>query len=193
MGSIRPTVDEISYEQLGVNFVTHVVTPERVAATIGHVAGSEVRVGPMNAGPGGAASVSAVGTIGTVSATNAWRVGPLSFDALIPIAITLDVRIAGASHRYSGKLSVPLHISLRALAPVTLSFDIEPVRPEEVGVELSAEGMRAKVLQRIGGMDDEVRRAVAATVTERLDSPPARAAREIDILMRVIDVWKPGG
>lgn len=185
-------MDEISFEELGVNFVTHVVTPERVAATIAHVAGSEVKVGPMNAGPGGAASVSAVGRIGTVTAVNTWR-SPLSFDATIPIDISLDVRIAGASHRYSGSLTVPLHITLRALAPVILRFDIDPVQPDEVGVELSAEGIRAKVLQRIGDIDEEVRRAVASTVTERLDSPQARAVREIDILQRVTDVWEPGG
>jgi hypothetical protein len=192
-GSIpRDTMDEISFEELGVNFVTHVVTPERVAATIAHVAGSEVRVGPMNAGPGGAASVSAVGKVGTVTAGNSFREG-LSFDAMIPIDISLDVRIAGASHKYKGKLSVPLHITLRAVAPVILRFDIDPVQPDEVRVELSAEGVRAKVLQRIGGIDEEVRRAVASTVTERLDAPRARAVREIDILQRVTDVWEPGG
>ncbi len=52
--------------------------------------------------------------------------------------------------------------------------------------------MRAKVLQRIGGIDDEVRRAVAATVTERLGSEAAQAVRMIDILRYVGDAWKPG-
>lgn len=185
-------MEEISFEQLGVNFVTQVVTPERVAATIAHVAGDEVRVGPMNAGPGGAASVTATGKIGTVTAKNAWRGGPLSFDATIPIDISLHVRVAGASHRYTGKLTVPLRISLRAVAPVTLAFDIDPVRPGEVGVELSAEGVRAKFLQRLGGMDDEVRRAVASTVTERLDSDAAKAVRRIDILRYVGEAWRLG-
>jgi hypothetical protein len=186
-------MDEITFEELGVNFVTNVVTPQRVAETIAHVAGREVKVGPMNAGPGGAASVSAVGAVGTVTAVNVFRAGPLSFDATIPIDINLEVRVAGASHRYTGKLTVPLHITLRAIAPVILRFDIDPVRAEEVGVALSAEGLRAKVLQKIGDMDDEVRRAVASTVTERLGSPQAMAAREIDILQRVSDVWEPGG
>lgn len=186
-------MDEISFEQLGVNFVTHVVTPERVAATIAHVAGSEVKVGPLSAGPGGAASVTAVGKIGTVTAGNSFRGGPLSFDAMIPIDISLDVRIAGASHKYNGKLSVPLHITLRAMAPVTLRFEIAPVRADEVGVELAAEGVRAKVLQRIGGIDEEVRRAVASTVTERLDSPAAKAVRDIDVLSKVEEAWRPGG
>ena len=185
-------MEEITYEQLGVNFITHVVTPERVAATIAHVAGDEVRVGPMNAGPGGAASVTATGILGTVTATNAWRGGPLSFDATIPIDLALDVRLAGASHRYKGMLSIALRISLRALAPVTLAFDIDPVLPEDVGVKLSADGMRAKVLQRLGGIDDEVRRAVASTVTERLGSEAAQAVRMIDVLRYVGDAWKPG-
>ena len=186
-------MDEITFEELGINFVTNVVTPERVAETIAHVAGDEVRVGPMHAGPGGAATVTAVGRVGKVTAVHAFRGAPLSFDAEIPIDVSLDVRVAGASHKYSGHLTVPLHITLRAIAPVTLRFDIDAVHPEEVGVELSAEGLRAKVLQRLGDMDDEVRRAVASTVTARLGSPEALAVREIDILQRVTDVWEPGG
>ena len=185
-------MEEITYEQLGVNFVTYVVTPERVAETIARVAGDQVRVGPMDAGPGGAASVTATGRIGSVTARNAWRDGPMSFDAVIPIVLSLDVRIAGVSHRYEGKLSVRLRIGVRAVHPVTLAFDIDPVSPEDVDVELSAGGMRAKFLQRIGGIDDEVRRGVAAAVTERLDSDSARAVREIDILGYVGDAWEPG-
>jgi hypothetical protein len=86
-----------------------------------------------------------------------------------------------------------MHISLRAHHPVILTFDVAPVAPGEVGVVLSAEGVRARFLQRLGGIDDEVRRAVASTVTERLESDRARAVRVIDILRYVGDAWKPGG
>ena len=184
--------EEISYEQLGLNFITHVVTPERVAATIARVAGDGVKVGPMNAGPGGAASVTATGHIGSVRAENVLRGGPLSFDATIPIDLSLEVRIAGTTHRYAGSLTVPLRISVRAEAPVVLVFDIAPVAPEEVNVALSADGMRARILQRLGGVDDEVRRAVANTVTERLDSEEAKAVRRIDVVRYVEEAWSPG-
>jgi hypothetical protein len=185
-------MEEISYEQLGVNFVTHVVTPERVAATIAGVAGDEVRVGPMHAGPGNAASVTAVGRIGEVTARVAWNAAPLVFDATIPIDLSLEVRIAGATHRYNGTLAVPLRITARAGAPVTLAFEIAPISPADVRVKLSASGVRARLLQRIGGVDDEVRRAVASAVNERLDSEQAKAVRQIDVMRYVEESWTPG-
>ncbi len=182
-------MEEISYEQFGVNFVTQVVTPERVAATIARVAGSEVKAGPIAAGPGGAASVTAAGRIGEIKARVMFADTRLAFEATIPIALELNVRVAGATYRYKGTLTVPLHLSLRAVAPVTIAIDIDPISPGEVDVQLSADGVRAKVLQRLGNVDEEVRRTVAKIVTERLDSPEAKEVRNLDILGYVDKAW----
>jgi hypothetical protein len=42
--------------------------------------------------------------------------------------------------------------------------------------------VRAKFLQRLGGIDDEVRATVASIVAERLETPEAREVRELHIL-----------
>ena len=182
-------MSEISYEQFGVNFVTKVVTPERVAATIGRVSGTEVNAGPMQAGPGGAASVTATGRIGEITAQVSFRQERLGFDATIPIDLQLDVRVAGAGHKYRGELMVALRLSVRAVEPLSLMIDVDPVRAEDVTVKLHAEGVRAKFLQRLGGIDDEVRRTVASIVAERLESPAARDVRELHILDFVDKAW----
>jgi hypothetical protein len=181
--------EEITYEQFGVNFVTKVVTAERVAATIGRVSGSEVSAGPMAAGPGGAASVTASGRIGTIGAKVSFRREQLGFDATIPIALVLDVRVAGANHRYNGKVTVSLRLGVRAVAPLSLMIDVDEVRPEHVEVSLEADGVRARFLQRLGGIDDEVRRTVASIVGGRLGSPEAREVRELHILDFVDKAW----
>jgi hypothetical protein len=183
---------EISYERFGANFVQHVVTPERIAATIARVSGGEVNAGPMAAGPGGAASVTATGSIGEIEVRVASAKDRLAFEAVIPIDLQLDVRVAAADHRYRGRVRVPLQLRVRAVEPVTLVIDVDPVLSDKVEVELSATGMRAKFLQRLGGMDDEVRRAVAGIVNERLASEPAREVRNLDILSFVDRAWNPG-
>jgi len=184
-------MDEISYEQFGVNFVTHVVTPERVAATIARVAGDRVQAGPIAAGPGGAASVIASGRIGKIIARTSFTATALAFDAVIPIELQLDVRVAGATYGYRGRVSVPLHLSVRAEQPVTLVIDIDRVSAGDVDVELAAEGLRGKILQRLGNVDEEVRRAVAGIVNDRLSSDEARSSRELDILSYVEKAWGP--
>jgi hypothetical protein len=179
----------ISYEEFGVNFVTKVVTPERVAETIARVSGAEVKAGPMSAGPGGAASVLATGRIGAVTARPTFNKQGLAFEALIPIDLKLGVKVAGVTHRYNGVVRVRLHLGIRAEPPVKIMIDVDPVAVSDVDVELAADGLRARVLQRLGNVDEEVRRAVASVVSERLDSDAARAVRELDILGYVDQAW----
>jgi hypothetical protein len=185
-------MDEITYERFGVNFVHHVVTPERVAETIKRVSGADVKAGPMAAGPGGAASVTATGRIGEIEVHVASAKERVAFTAVIPLDLQLDVRVAGTGHRYQGRVRVPLQLRVRAVEPVTIVIDVDPVLSDKVEVELSAEGMRAKFLQRLGNIDDEVRRAVAEIVNERLASESAREVRNLDILSFVDDAWNPG-
>jgi len=168
---------EITYEEFGVNFVKHVVTPDRVAGTISRLAGGEVKAGPMPAGPGGAASVTASGRIGDIVARASSASGRLAFEAVIPIELLLEVRVAGADHRYRGRVNVPLSLRVRAVGPVTLIIDVDPVLSDKVEVELSADGVRAKVLQRLGNVNEEVRQTVATIVNERLTSEAAREAK----------------
>ena len=178
-------MDEITYEEFGTNFVAHVVTPERVGATIERLAGEELAVGPLQAGPGGAASVMATGRIGPIRPQIVLTRDRLSFDAVIPIELNLDVRVAGVSNRYNGSVDVALRLDVRAVAPVMLIIDVATVTPEDVTVSLEAEQLRARFLQRVGDVDEEVRRAVAEMVNERLASPEAQEVRVYDILSYV--------
>ena len=184
-------MDEITYEQFGANFVKHVVTPERVAGTISRLAGDEVKACPLPAGPGGAASVIASGRIGDIVARASSASRRVAFEAVIPIDLLLEVRVAGADHRYRGRVKAPLTLRVRAVAPVTLIIDVDPVLSDKVEVELSADGVRAKVLQRLGNVNEEVRQRVATIVNERLTSEAAREARHLDILSFVDKAWSP--
>lgn len=181
--------DRIRYGQLGRNFVYSVVTPERVAATIAHVAGQAVDVGPMRAGPGDAATVTATGTIGGIEARVTSRYEPLELEASIPIELSLHVRVAGTQHRYRGRVVVPLRLRVVATEPVVLTIDIAEVLPREIDVTLEAGGLPGRLLRRVGNIDTEVRRTVATVVNDRLSSPDGMAARRIDVLEEVDEIF----
>ncbi len=178
----------ISYERFGVNFVRHAVTAEKIAPAIADVAGDTVAVGPLAAGPGGIASVSATGRIGTIAV----RPEPgelLRFVATMPIDLDLDVRIGPVVNRYSGKVEVPLAMTARVAEPLTLVIDVDPVIAGDIRVTLQPENPGGDLLQRLGNMDAEVRSQVARFVNDRLTSDEAVAARTIDVAAIIDDAW----
>jgi hypothetical protein len=170
----------ISYEQFGINFVSTAVTAERVKAAVAEVAGDSFKIGPFSAGPAGVAVVTAEARIGVAEIQNLLG-SVLKFDAILPIGLDLEVRLATVPHRYTGAIRVPLSLSVRTVEPLSLLIEVEPVVPGHVTVDLRSEGMSAGVLQRVGNIDGEVRKQVARVVNERLDSEHARASREIDV------------
>ncbi|MGH2730055.1 MAG: hypothetical protein ACRDJI_05535 [Actinomycetota bacterium] len=173
-------MDFIPYEQFGVNFVSTAVTPERVKAAVAEVAGDSFQIGPFSAGPAGVAVVKAEARIGAVEIEQLPGT-LLTFEAMLPVGLDLEVRVAAVPHRYTGAIRVPLSLSVRTLQPLSLLIEVEPVVAGHVTVHLRSEGMSAGVLQRIGNIDGEVRKQVARVVNERLDSEHARASRRIDV------------
>jgi hypothetical protein len=150
--------------------------------------GGEVSVGPIPVGPGGLAVAEAVGRIGPVGVERmADRL--VSFVASVPIDLSVEVRIAGARHRYSGNVSVPLRLTARTAEPLTLVIEMPDVVMRDVRVSLAASGVGARVLQRLGNVDDQVRRHVVQIANERLCSESARSARVIDVVALIDAAW----
>ena len=176
----KKTMDLISYEQFGVNFVAAAVTVERIEGAIGETSGDPVDVGPMPAGPGGIATVRATGQVGTPVVHK--LEGPtLKFDAVLPIELQLDITVAAVPQRFSGEVEVPLSLSVHTAAPLTLLIEVAPVVPREIRVDLASSGLGAGVIQKVGNVDDEVRKQVAKVVNDRIGSERARASRVIDV------------
>jgi hypothetical protein len=183
-------VTPISYEQFGVNFVTMAVTDERLAAALAAVAGEVISVGPMAVGPANAATVDAEGRIGEPAITR-HEGTPLAFTAVLPVDLSLDVKVAGVNHHYDARLSVPLELTVMTDEPINLVIDVGRVSSRDIDVRLKADGMRAKVLSRLGNVEDEIKRQVARFVRERVDSPAGERARRIEILPMIDRAWRP--
>lgn len=182
-------MDECSYEEFGAEFFRRAVTPERVADTVRRVAGEEINVGPIKVGPGGLATAQAVGRVQKVTATHVAG-SPITYRVEIPVLLTLEVALAGQKHSFDGDLTLTLHLAARAMRePLQVVIDIEPIAARDIAVKTRAAGLQAKLLQRIGNMDEEIRDQVLRVVTELLAAPAAMEVRIIDVGKIIEDVW----
>jgi hypothetical protein len=182
-------VDTFTYADFGAAFVPLAVSEDRVRAAVAEIAGDTIEVGPLPAGPGGVAGARATGAIREV-VVEADRSGePLRFDVTLKVDLTLRVEVAGVPHRYQADVVVRLRLSVWARPPLGLFIGVESFGAGDVACRVKADGVRAKVLQKLGRIDDEIRANVARVVNEKLASDAGRAAREIDLLPLIEQAW----
>jgi hypothetical protein len=178
---------DMTYEEFGSAFVHEAVTPGRINGVIRGLAGDVVKVGPMQAGPGGVATATAAGKVADpiVEQTSD---DPLAYVVRLPVDLTLDVNVAGTHHHYTAEAEVRIGIAVRLEHP--LSICIEPTAPSrrDVTVRVHAKGIQAKVLGRIGDIDNELRREIATYVKSRINSDAAEFAN-VDLRPLMLEAW----
>lgn len=180
---------ETSYEEFGDAFFHRAVTAERVAATVARVAGETIEVGPLPVGPGGIATAKALGKVQKIEATQTSR-APITHRVQIPVALELEVRLAGQKHRFNGSLTLTLLIAARAeIDPLRVIIDIAPLTQKDVAISMEASGLQARILKRLGDMDNEIREQVTRVVGELLEAPAAQEVRVIDIEKIIEETW----
>ncbi len=177
----------LDYRQFGEAFVLQAVTPERVVAMVSRIAGATVALGPIRAGPGGRATVNATGRIGEPSADEEGA-DPLVYAVRLPIDVDLEVKV-GTVNRYAATGIVDLRLTVRAVAPLALHIDVDPVRPEHINFHIRAHGVQARLLGRAGDVDGELRRHAAEYVNGRLSDPDTSRFSRIDLVPIMERVW----
>jgi len=177
-----------SYEEFGVDFFRRAVTLERVQQAVAALAEQPIDVGPVGVGPGRLVKVSATGGIGRTAVTP--LPGPeVSFHVVLPVSLDVALDLGVETHRFHADLAVPLTLHARAMLPATVRLDLDPPTPDQVGLDLRAAGLRASVLQRVAGIEGEVKRFVARYVRRELDKPYVERARTIDVGAALDKAW----
>jgi hypothetical protein len=174
----------MDYAEFGRNFVARAITPGRLAGVIADIAGQRIEVGPLAAGPAGAATARAVGRVGQVGAG---RLADDTFEATIPVDLDLTVRLAGRSHRYKATSTIPLRISVTLEAPMTLLLDVHTVRARDVQADVRWSGVAAGIIGQLGDIRREVARHIARYVNERAIA--SADLRRIDIGRMIDELW----
>jgi len=178
-----PEADRVPYAVFGERFFEHAVTEGRILGALDGLAGDKIEFGPIGAGPGKLAKVRADGTFGQASAERLSG-EEISFRLTIPVALDLEIELVDRN-RFDVAVTVGLTLVARAAEPLRVVIDIDHPTEADVTVEVEAEGIRASVLQRVGGIDREIGRFVARYIRRELDKPHIVAARDIDVAARI--------
>jgi hypothetical protein len=190
----------VSYQQWGLDFFAEAVSAERILGAVNNIAGQPIDFGPMGVGPGKIAKVRAYGEIGAADATRldtpAARQGgseatyPLiAYRVELPVALTFELDLQVETHVFHAELLVPLTLTARALDGVRIVILIDPPRTSEVQVRVTAEGLRASIMQRVANVEGELRRFVAKYVARETSKPHIEAARLIDVSAAIDKAW----
>ena len=181
--------DPISYEQWGIDFFREAISEERVLGAVNTIAGQTIEFGPTGAGPRGIAKVRAYGEIRAASATR--EIGDqVGYRVLLPVSLTFEVDLQVEKDHFEAELVLPLTLTAVAQSGVHIFIEAMPPRGEDVEVQLRAKGLRGSVLQRVVGIEDELRRFVAGYVEQELDKPHVREARTIDVSRAIAGAWE---
>jgi hypothetical protein len=178
---------ELSYESFGEAFIFATVTPERVVAAVKRIAGDTVSLGPLRAGPAGAASVTAHGTIGDPEADEIGS-NPLTYAVRLPVSLSLVVRV-GAVGRFEATGSIGLRLDVRTVSPLAIVIDVAPVDPSDTSFKISSRGVQSRVMQRAGDVAGELSLHAARYVNEQINRPEASRFTRIDLLPLIESSW----
>src|SRR5215210_7969889 len=166
----------VSYAEFGEQFFRCAVTEERVLGAVDLLAGQPIAFGPIGVGPGRLVKVTARGDIGACAMEPVQR-DEVSFRMVLPVALSFEVDLGIEVHQFTATLTVPLVLTARAGKRLQVFLDVTPPEAQEIGIELRANGLRASVLQRVAGVETEVRRFVAKYVAREIEKPYVTAAR----------------
>jgi hypothetical protein len=180
--------DYMTYEQFGRRFFEVAVTEDRVGGAIAAIAGDAFEMGPIAQGPGKIAKVTAKVRVQDPRVTR--KVGEtITFAIRIPLEIDMvvDLRIDKPKFMVFGEIA--LRATARAAEPLLLILDVEKPRPSDISIHVTSQSLRAEVVRIIGGIDAEIRRFIAAHVSDEIDSPASRKAKVIDVADRLDAAW----
>ncbi|WP_228787535.1 hypothetical protein [Nocardia terpenica] len=171
----------IGYDEFGRRFFPRIVTAARVRAVVEGLAGRAIEVGPIRTGPRAAATVEVKGTVRLPRLTDREGCDPVSFDLTIPVDLDITVDVLKAN-RYRAEVQIPLVLVARAADPLLIVIDAAAPTPEQIEVDLHADGWRAKALGAIGGIRAQIAAQVARVVRKELENT---AFRTIDVGGRI--------
>jgi hypothetical protein len=177
-----------TYEEFGELFFRAAVTPDRILGAVDGIAGEPIDFGPMGVGPGRIAQVTAKGQIGEATATELPGV-PISYRLVVPVDLDFTVNLQVEKHHFHANVEVPLTVTAHATRDLRIIVDVTPPNPDELDLDLEAEGLRASLLKRIANIDGELRRFVAKYVARELEKPHVVATRVIDVGVSIDVAW----
>jgi len=180
---------EINYEQFGAAYIRRVLHKDRILSLVNAVLGPTIELGPIGAGPGRkAATVSVVGTYGETTGEEIPG-DLLAYRVFLPIDVVFDIDLRVDKHRFAAGVVVPLTLTIHTVAPLRVRIDITVPSEDEVQLNLQADSRRGAVLQKVAGLEAELRRFLIKVVRTELAKPYVRRATDFDMAALIDEAW----
>lgn len=171
----------VSYEEFALAFFHRAISRERILEAVSSLTGAPIEFGPIGAGPGRIAKVTAHGVVRDPEVERVSDTEPLRFVLSIPVDLRFVVRLTGTVHRFRADVRADLRLTAHAASPLRVVVEIDPPSRSDVTVALRAEGVASSVLQLVSGMESEVQRFVARYIRQEIQKPHIAAARDVDL------------
>lgn len=176
------------FEHFGDDFIRLILHRERVLRSIDRVLGETFQLGPMGAGPGRRmAKVTASGTFGA-STGEELRDGH-GYRVLVPVDVLFDLDLGVDQMRFHADVVIPLVIRMELEDPLTILWRITPPTEDEVTISVDTENRRSALVQRVAGIDDELRRFIIRFIARELEKPHVVRATRIELVPLIDGAW----
>lgn len=177
------------FEHFGSDFIHRILHKERVFTSIDRVLGETFSLGPIGAGPGRKlARITAHGTFGKTYGDELPD-GRVGYRFILPVAVAFDLDLQVDRARFLADVQLPLELTMELEDPLTIIWVIHPPDEGEVTLNLEADSRRSALLQKVAGLDGELRRFIIRFVTRELDKPHVRKAMRIELIPLIDNVW----
>ena len=166
--------------EFGAQFFRHAVDEQRIREALGGLTGRKIEIGPMQAGPGKIAEVTANGLVDEP------RIKPragdsVMFDLVIPAAVDLVITLA-KENRYQAEIDIELILTARAAEPLLIVIDVPKVSAADIDVVVKSKGLSARMVGVVGGVRKQIADQVARVVNKQLADPTRRV---VDVADRI--------
>lgn len=177
------------YAQFGDQFVRRILHAERVCRSVDQVLGDSLRLGPIGAGPGRVlARITADARFHPTTAVEV-PAELLTYRVALPVSVDFELDLRADLHRFHADVLLPLSLTVRVEHPLTLVWAITPPAEQDVDIAVGTDKRRSAVLQRVSGLDAELRRFLVRVVAKELTKPHVVRATRIDMLRVVDGAW----
>jgi hypothetical protein len=169
--------------------LTAAAPPERVSEVVARLVGDKIKIGPISAGPCEAASATAIGVPGAVH-SELCDDGVWDQLVTIPIDLSVLVEVAGGIARFRGPVRVQTRIRLRIEQPCDVVVEVEDVRAHNITAAVEGIGVSARIVGRVGGIDDIITDQVLTYVNDLIRSPEFESTLHIDVTGLLGRAWE---
>jgi hypothetical protein len=187
--TVEPAPLPIGYDEFGMRFMDLVLHRDRVMESVNRVLGEQIQLGPIGAGPGRkVAKVTATGTFGKAYGEALPDV--VGYHVNLPVQVAFHLDLGVDMLRFDADVLLPLRLTMELVEPLTILWHITPPDPADVTISVQSDNRRAAVLQKLTGLDGELRRFIVRFVERELEKPHVRKAMRIDLVTLIDNAWE---